>query len=99
MDKPTTKLPAALFANYLSVSAKSSSIYLAFGQVPPGQSDAIGVACLVTSAEDAKAMLGVLSQAVERYEERFGALPEPTISTKPARAAKARTDPPRAKRS
>ncbi len=99
MEKPTPKLPAAQFANYLSVSAQRSSFYLAFGQVPPGQSNAIGVACLVTSAEDAKAMLGVLSQAIERYEESFGALPEPTISTKPAPAAKARTDPPRAKRS
>ena len=99
MDKPKPALPPAHYTNFLSVVPQRSEFFLAFGQVPPGQMEAHAVACLVTSPEQAKAMLGVLRQAVERYEDRFGALPEPAPPSQPQRPAAARAEPPRSRRS
>ena len=99
MDKPKPTLPPGHYANFLSVAPQRSEFYLAFGQVPPGQTEAHAVACLITSPEQAKAMLGVLREAVERYEDRFGALPEPAPASQSQRPAGTRAEPPRSRRS
>ena len=70
-------LPPALYVNFLRVEPQRSEVFLAFGQLArtdAGQAHL--VASLVTSPAHAKSMLRVLAEAVARYEERFGEVPD-----------------------
>lgn len=70
-------LPPAVYVNFLRVAQRQSEMFLVFGQVAQDrQAAAHAFSSFVTSPAHAKAMLGILREAVERYEARFGAIPE-----------------------
>jgi hypothetical protein len=77
MDEPVNATPPpAAYVNFLQVASGRAEFFLAFGQLVQGET-AQGhlVSRLVTSPLHAKAMLEALTEAVERFEERFGEIP------------------------
>ena len=68
-------LPPSTYVNFLRVANNQSEFFLSFGQVAQEQgAGAHLVSSLVTSPAHAKAMLRALADAVERHEQRFGAI-------------------------
>lgn len=85
-------LPPSVYVNFLRVSHNPSEFYLAFGQVAAdGSQGAHLLSSLITHPSHAKSMLRALSEAVSRYEERFGEIAEPEA---PPKSAQSRTAPP-----
>ena len=79
MDPKGNALPPAAFVNLLRIAFNSEEFYLNFAQLTQVGSDGAHlVSSLVTSPARAKAILRALSESVERYEERFGEIDEPT---------------------
>jgi hypothetical protein len=83
-------LPPSVYVNFLRVSHNPSEFYLAFGQVAAdGSQGAHLLSSLITHPSHAKSMLRALREAVGRYEERFGEIPEPEVPPAPASGRKA----------
>ena len=79
MDDPKTQtIPPCAFVNFLRVALAPSEFHLTFAQRAPGSGQAAHlVASLVTTPVQAKAMLGALSETIDRYEEQYGEMPMP----------------------
>ena len=80
MDETKSVTPPAAYVNFLKVGSQTNEFFLSFGQLAAQGDTAHLVAALVTSPAHAKAMSRALATAVERYEEQFGPLPEPTAN-------------------
>jgi hypothetical protein len=84
MDPKGNVMPPAAYANLLRVAFNPGEFYLAFAQMTQASSDGAHlVSSLVTSPVRAKAILRVLSESVQGYEERFGEIPEPEPAEEP----------------
>jgi hypothetical protein len=75
-NKPNP-LPASVYVNFMRVGYQQSEFFLAFGQVGQDRAAAHLLSSLVTTPAHAKAMLQALSEAVSKYEGRFGPIPMP----------------------
>ena len=68
-------LPPSTYVNFLRVANNQSEFFLSFGQVAQEQGAGAHLASsLVTTPAHAKAMLRALAEAIERHEQRFGAI-------------------------
>jgi hypothetical protein len=78
MDQPKqATLPPATYVNFLAVGQQQTEFFLTFGQIAQQrEGGAHLVSSLVTSPAHAKSMLNALEEAVNRYEKRFGEIPE-----------------------
>ena len=77
-------LPAGAYVNLLQIMTAPSEIHLTFGQHGPGQTTGAHLlSSLVTTPIHAKAMLRVLAETLENYEEKYGVIPalDPLITS------------------
>ena len=84
-DPKGTPLPPAQYANVMQVSHTAREFFFIFGQLAPGQPSGVAhlVSQLVTSPQHAKSILRALTENIERYEQRFGVIPEDGDSAPP----------------
>ena len=81
--------PPAQFFNIMQVSHTPREFFFVFGQSPGSQTPDQGyvevqmISHAVTTPQHAKAMLKVLKENVEKYEQRFWDIPEPVASESP----------------
>lgn len=66
-----------VYSNTALVNMNDNEVTLDFLYVPPQSREAFLRARVVVSPRQAKQLQRVLADTVARYEERFGALPEP----------------------
>ena len=82
MEKPKNEmLPPAAYVNFFQVSQRQSEFFLAFGQMAQERGAAAHLlSSMVTSPIHLKSMLSALTDAVARYEARFGEIPSVTAA-------------------
>ena len=77
MEKPKKEmLPPAAYVNFFQVSQRQSEFFLTFGQMAQERGTAAHLlSSMVTSPIHLKSMLSALTEAIARYEDRFGEIP------------------------
>ena len=76
-DPKPQPLPPSTFVNFLRIThTAGGEFYFDFGQITRDAEAAHLLVSLVTTAMTAKAMLDALSKNVEKYEEKYGTIPE-----------------------
>jgi len=101
MEKPKGELlPPAAYVNFFQVSQRQSEFFFAFGQMAQERgTSAHLLSSMVTSPTHAKSMLAALTDAVARYEGRFGEIPVVAATDPNAESSqRAGSAPPPAKR-
>ena len=68
--------PEGRYANYLKVGHNAFEFLLDFGQFYPQSGQALLHTRLITAPVYAKAMLTVLQESMEQYEQTFGVIPD-----------------------
>ncbi|RDI96698.1 DUF3467 domain-containing protein [Meiothermus sp. QL-1] len=73
------------YANFAIFSHQKNEFYLDFALMQPGtqgQMVALVTSRIITSPQHAKALLRSLAENIQRYEETYGAIPEPFDGSK-----------------
>jgi hypothetical protein len=79
-DPQSPPFPEARFTNVATVRHTPAEFYLQFGQLMPDRPGvAAFIASVVLTPQHAKALLKALSDSVEKYEARFGAIAPPPV--------------------
>jgi hypothetical protein len=63
------------YSNIASIMFNQSEFFLDFGRMVPGKQEVTVHSRIITSPAHAKELARVLQQNIEKYEDRFGAIP------------------------
>ena len=64
-----------IYSNIATIMFNRSEFYVDFGRIVPGKQDVTVHARIITSPGHAKDLARVLTQNIQQYEEKFGAIP------------------------
>jgi hypothetical protein len=64
------------YANYFEIGHNAFEFLLDFGQVSPESQRKQFHTRIITGPVYAKALLGILQESIDRYEQAFGAIPQ-----------------------
>ena len=71
----------ANYTNFAIIAHQANEFYLDFSLLQPHENSTVAVVHtrVITSPQHAKAFLRSLAENVQRYENTFGVIPEPTL--------------------
>lgn len=79
-DSSNGREPEARWANQFNSGYRPCVIELVFYQNSDREDDKRILSHIITSPDDAKAILRNLAETIEKYEEKFGTIPEKDCS-------------------